>query len=85
MILVNAHLGERATSGRYTVSADARIVISPNIRIDKDGILLSLLKTAGADDKTLLKVTRDLGTGRGTVAIHVTEKGRKLLQIGPTG
>jgi hypothetical protein len=67
----------------HCLASDARTVISPHVRVAKDSTLLGLLRVVGADEETLQKVPRDLKTGRGTIGITVTEKGRKLLQIAP--
>jgi hypothetical protein len=71
--------------GVFCLAADANTVISPHVRVAKDSTLLGLLRVAGAEEETLQKVTRDLKTGRGTIGITLTERGRKLLQIRAAG
>jgi hypothetical protein len=66
----------------HTLAEDASTVIGPNIRVAKESTLLGLLRLAGADDETLVKVSQAIRAGGGTVAIDVNDKGRKLLQIG---
>jgi hypothetical protein len=64
------------------LAEDARTVISPLVRIARDSTLLNLLRASGADENTVLAVSRDMQKmGRGTVAVDVNSKGIKLLQI----
>jgi hypothetical protein len=66
----------------HCLAEDARTVISPHVRIKTDATLLKLLRAAGADEDTILAVSRDMRqTGRGTVAMTVNETGRELLRI----
>jgi hypothetical protein len=66
----------------HCLAEDARTVISPHVRVAKDSTLLNLLRAAGADEDTILAVSRDMRqTGRGTVAMDVNDKGRELLRI----
>jgi hypothetical protein len=67
------------------LAEDARTVISPHVRIARDSTLLNLLRASGADEATVLAVSRDMQqTGGGTVAVDVNSKGIKLLQIKQT-
>ena len=67
----------------YCLAPDGRTAISPRMRIEKETTLLSLLRTAGADDETLIEVRREIQrSGRGTVAMFVNDRGRELLSIG---
>jgi hypothetical protein len=67
------------------LSEDARTVISPQVRIARESTLLNLLRASGADEPTILAVSRDMQqTGHGTVAVDVNSKGIKLLQIKQT-
>jgi hypothetical protein len=67
------------------LAEDARTVISPHVRIARDSTLLNLLRASGADEATILAVSRDMQqNGGGTVAVDVNSKGIKLLQIKQT-
>jgi hypothetical protein len=67
------------------LAEDARTVISPHVRIARDSTLLNLLRASGADEATVLAVSRDMQqNGGGTVAVDVNSKGIKLLQIKQT-
>jgi hypothetical protein len=67
------------------LAEDARTVISPHVRIARESTLLNLLRASGADEGTVLTVSRDMQkAGHGTVAVDVNSKGIKLLQIKQT-
>jgi hypothetical protein len=58
------------------LAEDARIVISPHVRIARDSTLLNLLRASGANEETVRAVSRDMQqTGSGTVAMDVNSKG----------
>jgi hypothetical protein len=45
------------------LAEDARTVISPPVRIAGDSTLLNLLRASGADEDTVLAVSRDMQRG----------------------
>jgi hypothetical protein len=71
-----------ATWSVQCLAEDGQTVISPIVGIARESTLLNLLRASGADETTVLAVSRDMQQkGRGTVAVDVNSKGIKLLQI----